>query len=196
VSGSQDRPREEVKNERVATAIMKHKKEKTSKEKKKKTRNILQSLQRPQLLHQQRPSSSPSDGPVPSSSAYRWEKLSPAEFEQLQDLAACTYIYLFKIPSLYNIFLGFLCLAASVYIVCHIAMEETVLNAGLISEKCARHPDAIKARRKLFCHINEEKSISYIQVWFTPPLAQSRGLYMHWIRGNEMSSLLSHSLFV
>ena len=56
---------------------MKHKKEK----KEKKSRMMLQ--------RQRTQASSSEDASAQQTSAYRWEKLSPAEFEQLQDLAAC-----------------------------------------------------------------------------------------------------------
>ena len=52
---------------------MKHKKDKKDK------KRVIMQRQRTVA------SSSAADG----NSAYRWEKLSPAEFEQLQDLASC-----------------------------------------------------------------------------------------------------------
>ena len=79
---------------RVATAAdMKHKKEK--KEKKKKSRTILASVQQRPRHHQSGSSTGETEADQQAAlmqSAYRWEKLSPAEFEQLQDLAACKYI--------------------------------------------------------------------------------------------------------
>jgi hypothetical protein len=63
---------------------MKHKKEK----KEKKTSGGLLQRQRP-LASSSAAASAAQD--ASAQSAYRWEKLSPAEFEQLQDLSACEY---------------------------------------------------------------------------------------------------------
>ena len=43
------------------------------------------------LQRQRTQASSSEDASAQQTSAYRWEKLSPAEFEQLQDLAACKW---------------------------------------------------------------------------------------------------------
>ncbi len=67
-------------------SVMKHKKDK--KDKKEKT-GMLQHRQRPQASTSAAASTASADS-MPSS-AYRWEKLSPAEFEQLQDLSACKF---------------------------------------------------------------------------------------------------------
>ena len=97
---------------KLATIIMKHKKEKNKEKSKKKSgssraSSILTTMQR----HRQQSSQGVGGGGIGSStgaassaalldqaalqSAYRWEKLSPAEFEQLQDLAACKEFFYF-----------------------------------------------------------------------------------------------------
>ena len=97
---------------KLATIIMKHKKEKNKEKSKKKSgssraSSILTTMQR----HRQQSSQGVGGGGTGSStgaassaalldqaalqSAYRWEKLSPAEFEQLQDLAACKEFFYF-----------------------------------------------------------------------------------------------------
>ena len=76
----------------LATIIMKHKKEKKEKSKKK-GRTSLLTMQRHHQQQQQHHHGTASSAALLDQaalqSAYRWEKLSPAEFEQLQDLAAC-----------------------------------------------------------------------------------------------------------
>lgn len=108
---------------KLATIIMKHKKEKNKEKSKKKSgssraSSILTTMQR----HHQQSSQGVGGGGTGSStgaassaatlldqaalqSAYRWEKLSPAEFEQLQDLAACKeFFFLYFIYFIKNIF--------------------------------------------------------------------------------------------
>lgn len=89
---------------KLATIIMKHKKEKSKEKSKKKvggsrTSSILTTMHRHSHQHQQHSSCASSAALLDQAalqSAYRWEKLSPAEFEQLQDLAACkTFLFTF-----------------------------------------------------------------------------------------------------
>lgn len=91
---------------KLATIIMKHKKEKGKEKSKKKVggsraSSILTTMQRHSHHHQHQQHSSCASSAAlldqaALQSAYRWEKLSPAEFEQLQDLAACKIYILFN----------------------------------------------------------------------------------------------------
>lgn len=69
---------------------MKHKKEKKDKTKKKGRTSLLASHHEHHSASQHSSTLGSSSGQLDQAqTAYRWEKLSPAEFEQLQDLASC-----------------------------------------------------------------------------------------------------------
>ena len=84
-------------------AKMKHKKEKKDKNKKKGRTSLLSGTQRGHQHSASQHSSTlgSSSGQLDQTalqSAYRWEKLSPAEFEQLQDLASCKFPFMLATP--------------------------------------------------------------------------------------------------